>query len=363
MDVRYCAAMDFELSDDQLALRDAAAELLDGFASSSQVRAVVDAGGGLDAKLWAAMVEQGWTGHRRARGGGRTRVWAGSSWRCLLEQVGALVAPAPILQHVVALELLVRAGSPLVPGVLERRHPCDRRLRARERTRVDGAWLLDGTTEPASTRRRLDSRSFAPTTPCSWSISRVGIRSPKPAMDRTRELGWLRFDCHARGAARRSGARRRARSTSARVAYAAELLGIGSAALDLAVAYAKEREQFGRPIGSFQAVKHRCADMLVDVEGMRSAVYYAAWCLGRRTTATARWRRPPPRRGAPTPAAGSRLPACRSTAASASRGSPTCISTSSVRNSTRCRSATRCSIARVSRALLRARVDAGESVI
>ena len=41
----------------------------------------------------------------------------------------------------------------------------------------------------------------------------------------------------------------------------------------------KEREQFGKPIGSFQAVKHRCADMLVDVEGMRSAVYYAAWCL------------------------------------------------------------------------------------
>ena len=43
--------------------------------------------------------------------------------------------------------------------------------------------------------------------------------------------------------------------------------------------YAKDRVQFGRPIGSFQAVKHRCADMLVDVEGMRSAVYYAAWCI------------------------------------------------------------------------------------
>jgi alkylation response protein AidB-like acyl-CoA dehydrogenase len=62
--------------------------------------------------------------------------------------------------------------------------------------------------------------------------------------------------------------------------YAAELLGLSQAALDLTVAYAKEREQFGRPIGSFQAVKHRCADMLVDVEGMRSAVYHAAWALG-----------------------------------------------------------------------------------
>ncbi len=47
----------------------------------------------------------------------------------------------------------------------------------------------------------------------------------------------------------------------------------------MAVDYAKERQQFGRPIGSFQAVKHRCADMLVDVEGMRSTVYWAAWCI------------------------------------------------------------------------------------
>ena len=48
----------------------------------------------------------------------------------------------------------------------------------------------------------------------------------------------------------------------------------------MAVEYAKDRVQFGRPIGSFQAVKHRCADMLVDVEGMRSTVYWAAWCIG-----------------------------------------------------------------------------------
>jgi alkylation response protein AidB-like acyl-CoA dehydrogenase len=63
------------------------------------------------------------------------------------------------------------------------------------------------------------------------------------------------------------------------VAYAAELLGLAQRALDMSVEYARERVQFGRPIGSFQAVKHRCADMLVDVEGMRSSVYWAAWCV------------------------------------------------------------------------------------
>src|SRR5205085_12534696 len=65
----------------------------------------------------------------------------------------------------------------------------------------------------------------------------------------------------------------------AAAAYAAELLGASARVLEMAADYAKERVQFGKPIGSFQAVKHRCADMLVDVEGMRSAVYHAAWCI------------------------------------------------------------------------------------
>ena len=58
------------------------------------------------------------------------------------------------------------------------------------------------------------------------------------------------------------------------------MLGGASRAMYMAVEYAKDRVQFGRPIGSFQAVKHRCADMLVDVEGMRSSAYWAAWCIG-----------------------------------------------------------------------------------
>ncbi len=65
----------------------------------------------------------------------------------------------------------------------------------------------------------------------------------------------------------------------ARVALCAEMTGGAQRVLDLSVAHAKERKQFGKPIGSFQAVAHKCADMLVRVEGARSATYYAAWAL------------------------------------------------------------------------------------
>ncbi len=63
----------------------------------------------------------------------------------------------------------------------------------------------------------------------------------------------------------------------AAVALAFEAIGGAARGLDMSVAYAKERKQFGRPIGSFQAVKHACADMLVAVESARSAAYYAGW--------------------------------------------------------------------------------------
>ena len=60
---------------------------------------------------------------------------------------------------------------------------------------------------------------------------------------------------------------------------AAEMLGAARRCLDMAVSYAKVREQFGQPIGSFQAIRHKCAEMLLEVENSHSAVYYAAWAL------------------------------------------------------------------------------------
>ena len=64
----------------------------------------------------------------------------------------------------------------------------------------------------------------------------------------------------------------------AAVALAAEQVGGAQKVLDMAVEYAKVRVQFGRPIGSFQAIKHKCADMLLEVESAKSAAYYGMWC-------------------------------------------------------------------------------------
>jgi len=110
-------------------------------------------------------------------------------------------------------------------------------------------------------------------------LDAAGRPAAEPAIDRTRELGWPTFSAtpaeHLGGAAAVD-----ALVDRGAVFASAEMLGGAGKVLDMTVEYAKDRVQFGRAIGSFQAIKHKCADMLVDVEGMRSTVYWAAWCIG-----------------------------------------------------------------------------------
>jgi alkylation response protein AidB-like acyl-CoA dehydrogenase len=104
-------------------------------------------------------------------------------------------------------------------------------------------------------------------------------RTSLPTLDQTRKLARLEF---AGVAARLIGSPGDAAAALDRtldvaaIALAAEQLGGAQRALDMAVGYAKIRHQFGRPVGSFQAIKHRCADLLLEVESLRSAVSYAA---------------------------------------------------------------------------------------
>jgi alkylation response protein AidB-like acyl-CoA dehydrogenase len=277
--------MDFELSDDQLALRDGARELLDGLAPATRVRTVVDAGGGIDTGLWKAMVEQGWTAvevpeDRGGLGLGAVEV------AVLVEEIGRHVAPAPFLSTVLALGALTRAGR---DDWAERLAGGDAigcvgfSRPGRGDVRADGDRLT-GRTEPVPFAPSADVAVVTADTaggPALYAVELEEGERParEPAMDLTRELAWLRFD-DTPGEPLGAAAEVDALVDRGAAFTSTEMLGGASRAMDMAVDYAKDRVQFGRPIGSFQAVKHRCADMLVDVEGMRSSAYWAAWCIG-----------------------------------------------------------------------------------
>ena len=255
--------MDFDLSDDQVALRDGARELLDVLASPAQVRAHTVTDAAYDPALWSAMADQGWLGIEvpEARGGvglGTVEV------AVLCEELGRHAAPAPFVSTVLAIDAFSGAGDDEWVDRL-----------------VSGDALACVAWDPAA------PVPYAPSADVAVVIADDGVYameiserpSRQPAMDLTRELGWLAFDPARARKIGDADARIRLLDRGATFT-SADLLGSASRALDLSVEHAKDRVQFGRPIGSFQAVKHRCADMLVDVEGMRSTVYWAAWCIG-----------------------------------------------------------------------------------
>ena len=275
--------MDFDLSTDQAALRDAARELLDDRCAPTRVRAVHDSGAGWDTDLWARMVEQGWLGVTVPEDDGGLGLGA-VELGVLLEELGRHVAPVPFLPTAVTIELARRAGAgDLVASLVDgSRTACVAWSPGTATLRVDDGHVSG----------RSDPVAFAPVADLAVVVApdadgagvyvvdldAVGRPPTEPAMDLTRPLGWLELD--GAPATRLGGAELAEVALDlGATAVSLELLGASDAALAMAVEYAKDRVQFGRPIGSFQAVKHRCADMLVDVEGMRSTVYHAAWSL------------------------------------------------------------------------------------
>ncbi len=136
-------------------------------------------------------------------------------------------------------------------------------------------------------RGRLGPTVFAPsadvavvgTTDAVYAVDLAEVGRPEalPAMDRTRELGRLDLQDAPALVIGNADAANRLLDRAA-TGLSAEMLGAADRVLAMTVEYAKDRVQFGKPIGSFQAIKHMLADALVDVEGMRSTAYYAAWC-------------------------------------------------------------------------------------
>jgi alkylation response protein AidB-like acyl-CoA dehydrogenase len=152
-----------------------------------------------------------------------------------------------------------------------------------------GGWRLTGVKTYVPDGHLADLLLVAARTPSGISLLAVGAadapgltRTPLPTLDQTRKQARIEFtDTPARllgpeGAA--WPALERTLATAA-VLLAAEQVGGAAAALDAAVEYAKIREQYGRPIGSFQGIKHKCADMLMEIESARSAAYGGLWAL------------------------------------------------------------------------------------
>jgi len=307
------AAVEFDLSSDQMELRDAAADLLDRLASHDRVRAFVGPGTaqadgtvqadepvgaltvGFDRPLWEAMADQGWLGVERSEedvglGLGMVEV------AILCEELGRRAAPAPFVGTILCLEALQVAGvdHALSPDAHRAADEWVERMSTGEavgciawsaspgtvtaRSR-DGWWWLNGCPEPTQYASVADVAVVVAPDAVYVLPLREGSRPPpEPAMDRTRPLAWLRL--HETRANRIGGAAAAAHLLDrAAAASSAGMLGASTRVLEMSVEYAKVRRQFGRPIGSFQALKHRLADALVDVEGMRSSTYYAAWCL------------------------------------------------------------------------------------
>jgi alkylation response protein AidB-like acyl-CoA dehydrogenase len=185
------------------------------------------------------------------------------------EELGATLAPVPYLSAAYAARLLTGSGedeacAELLPGLCS-----GERIFAVAQSTSDYGVVGQVVDAPHATDLLVIVGDVL------FHVDTAGVTlDPVPTLDLTRPQA----DVHLDGA-RRIGRADPAASDVVVTLLAAELVGVARAMLDVAVSYAKERLQFGRPIGSFQAVKQRCADMLIEVELARSVAEHAAWTL------------------------------------------------------------------------------------
>jgi alkylation response protein AidB-like acyl-CoA dehydrogenase len=303
--------VDFGFSPEQEMMRETARKLLESECPSSVVRAMTTDGSAHAPALWRRLAELGLLGILvPSEHGGQ-----GGSFLDLvvvLEEMGKALMPGPFFAStILGGPALTFGGTPAqraawLPGLAagERRltlalgeegpgHGADRiRLTAMARgdgfqltgtkTFVMDAHVSDLIVVAARTsdagERGVTLFAVEPTSP---GVEITALRT----VDMTRRLCHVRLDLVLPATAVVGGVvgagwpviRRVLRHAES--ALAVEAVGTAQRALDLSVAYANERKQFGRPIGSFQAVKHKCVDMMVAVETARSLAYYAGWAV------------------------------------------------------------------------------------
>jgi alkylation response protein AidB-like acyl-CoA dehydrogenase len=256
--------VNFDFSDDQHAIKRTARERLAERFKMEKVRELAEAGEYDDA-IWSELCELGWPGifigeEHGGQGLGTVELII------LMEELGYALAPLPFLSNAAAGLVLDAAGSDAqkerwLPGIA-----------SGEARGTVGLLKDDGEAKLVP-----DADSAEVILLLGHEGARIVERGqaevePVDTMDATRRYARVRGEGEALEGDRLPGVSRMA------AALAAELTGIAQHAMEMSVEYARDRKQFGRPIGSYQAVSHRCAQMLLEVEGARSGAYYAAWC-------------------------------------------------------------------------------------
>ncbi len=295
--------MNFAFSDEQEELRTAVRRFLAEKSPESEVRRLMDTTDGYDPAVWSQMAEQlglqSLTIPEEFGGSGFTYV----ELLVVLEEMGAALLCAPFFSSVaLGANALLTSGDDeakktYLPGIAS-----GETIATLAITEDNGKWDFSGI-ECAATKKgdgwELNGHKMfvidghvanliivAARTAAGVSLFAVDgdaaglTRTPLPTMDQTRKQARLEFASTPAVLIGVDGDAEPGLSKTldlAAVALAAEQVGGAQRVLEASVEYAKTRIQFGRPIGSFQAIKHKCADMLLEVESAKSAAYYAAW--------------------------------------------------------------------------------------
>jgi alkylation response protein AidB-like acyl-CoA dehydrogenase len=257
--------MNFDFTDDQQAIKRTARDLLADRFKPDTVRELAEAER-YDESHWREIAELGWAGifvdeQHGGQGLGMVEL------AILAEELGYAVAPLPFLANAAAGIALQHAGSDAqrerwLPGIASGAQ------RGAAGMMRDGAATLVPDADFASAIVLFENGTATVLEPGDCEIV------PIPSIDQTRR--YARVTPRAGAGETLEGDVGSALDRIVTV-VAAEIVGVIQRTLEMAVEYARDRQQFGRPIGAYQGVSHRCADMLREVESSRSTVLWAAW--------------------------------------------------------------------------------------
>jgi alkylation response protein AidB-like acyl-CoA dehydrogenase len=296
--------MNFAFTEEQEELRKTVRAFLDAKSPESAVREQMETERGYDEAVWSQMAEQmglqGLSIPEEYGGSGYSFIELG----IVLEEMGRSLLCAPFFSTVVlAANTLLLCGDDgakkdYLPGIAsgetiatvaftEPSGKWDESGITLEATADGDGWVLNGTKSFVLDGHTANLIIVAARTGAGVSLFAVDAdasgltRTPLSTMDQTRKQAKLDFERTPAKLMESEGIGWDVMSKVldlVAVGLAAEQVGGAQKVLDMAVEYAKVRVQFGRPIGSFQAIKHKCADMLLEVESAKSAAYYGMWC-------------------------------------------------------------------------------------